>query len=249
MLVSVVIPIYKNSLSDSEQKSLMQCLSLLNAFEICIVKPNSLKLNGLLLNSKFREESFEDIYFKGIQGYNKLLHSLNFYRRFVGSEYILIYQLDAYVFKNELEYWCEQGYDYIGAPWISTPNNIINKTIRFFDSKRKKERAKIFYKVGNGGFSLRKVSTFIHVCEKYPNRIIQNLSRNKNDFRLMEDVFWSIEVPKFYPNFKVPDYKLALKFAFDRKPNIALNLNKGELPFGCHGFNKSKVINFWSDYI
>ena len=249
MKVSIVIPIYQNTLADFELKSLKQCVNLLGDFEICIIKPISLELEGPLSNPKFRVESFENFYFKGISGYNKLLHALEFYQRFANSEYMLIYQLDAFVFKNDLQYWCDQEFDYIGAPWISTPNTLFNRFLRLFDSKKKKERAQIFYKVGNGGLSLRKVSTFIDVCEKFPEKINENLGRNTSDFRLMEDVFWSIEVPKFYPNFRIPNYKEALNFAFDRKPQIALKLNKGKMPFGCHGFNKPKVIDFWKTYI
>ena len=97
--------------------------------------------------------------------------------------------------------------------------------------------------------SLRKIDTFIKVCKLYPDKIQENLGREKGDFRLMEDVFWSIEVPKFYSNYKIPNYKEALNFAFDRKPQIALKLNKGKIPFGCHGFNKPKVVDFWKTYI
>ncbi len=38
-----------------------------------------------------------------------------FYKQFLNYEYILIYQLDAFVFKDELNY-CSQGIDYVGAP-------------------------------------------------------------------------------------------------------------------------------------
>ena len=31
---------------------------------------------------------------------------------------MLIYQLDAFVFQDDLAYWCQQNYDYIGAPWL-----------------------------------------------------------------------------------------------------------------------------------
>jgi len=39
-----------------------------------------------------------------------------FYDAFKAFDYILIYQLDAFVFRDELEYFCSLGYDYIGAP-------------------------------------------------------------------------------------------------------------------------------------
>lgn len=40
----------------------------------------------------------------------------DFYRRFGKYKYMLIYQLDAFVFSDKLLDFCEMGYDYIGAP-------------------------------------------------------------------------------------------------------------------------------------
>ena len=169
----------------------------------------------------------------------------SFYERFTDFKYILIYQLDAYVFKDELLYWCSKDYDYIGAPWIATPNKGFKKVLSLFDSKKKKARSEIFYKVGNGGFSLRKVSTHISNSKKMKSVIEQNLSRSKDDFRIMEDVFWS-SIPEHDSSFLIPDYKEGLQFAFDRKPELALKLNNNKLPFGCHGFEKPKVRAFWN---
>jgi hypothetical protein len=60
----------------------------------------------------------------------------------------------------------------------------------------------------------------------------------------MEDVFWS-SIPEQDPRFLIPDYKEGLRFAFDRKPDLAFKLNNNKLPFGCHGFEKPKVKAFW----
>ena len=75
--------------------------------------------------------------------------------------------------------------------------------------------------------------------------IEQNLCRSKDDFRIMEDVFWS-SIPEHDSSFLIPDYKEGLQFAFDRKPELALKLNNNKLPFGCHGFEKPKVRAFWN---
>lgn len=42
--------------------------------------------------------------------------SAEFYDRFAAYEYVLIYQLDAFVFADRLAEFCQMGYDYIGAP-------------------------------------------------------------------------------------------------------------------------------------
>ncbi|HAT75663.1 MAG TPA: hypothetical protein DCS19_02190 [Flavobacterium sp.] len=61
----------------------------------------------------------------------------------------------------------------------------------------------------------------------------------------IEDVFWSLKASEFNNDFKIPNYKEALDFAIDRKPKIAMSLNNNKLPFGCHGINKPKVVEFW----
>ena len=247
-LVTIVIPIYKINLSPSEQKSLNQCLKLLGDFDIVFVQPESLDASTINFEGRISSEKFPDHYFKNVFGYNRLMLTDSFYERFSESKYILIYQLDAYVFKNKLLYWCSKDYDYIGAPWIASPTTGIRKIFSLFDSKRKKERSKIFYKVGNGGFSLRKVNSHIAIAKKMKSVIEENLNRPKDDFNIMEDVFWS-SIPEKDPTFLIPNYKEALEFAFDRKPKLAFKLNNQNLPFGCHGFENTKVKDFWSKII
>ena len=247
-IVTIVIPVYKVNLSLTEQISLKQCIKLLDDFDIVFVHPESLDVSTINFDGRISSEKFPDHYFKSVFRYNRLMLTASFYERFSHSKFILIYQLDAYVFRDELLYWCSKNYDYIGAPWISTPNKGIKKVLSLFESKKKKARSEIFYKVGNGGFSLRKVSTHIANAKKLKSVIEQNLNRSEDDFRIMEDVFWS-SVPKIDPSFLIPDYKEGLKFAFDRKPKLALKLNNNKLPFGCHGFEKPKVKMFWSKMI
>ncbi len=201
-------------------------------------------------NEKITTESFPQHYFKSINGYNELLLSQLFYERFLSSEYILIYQLDAFVFKDELRIWCDKDYDYIGSPWIATPVDslgmkIFDKIARIFWSKKKKERQQIFYKVGNGGFSLRKVASHFTIVKEYNQFISNFLSEEEKKIYAIEDVFWSIKAPELDSNFKIPDYKEGVFFGIDRKPEIAMKLTENQLPFGCHAINKPKVTDFW----
>lgn len=248
-LVAIIIPIYKANLSKTEQMSLNQCIRVLGDFDIVFVKPEKLDSTSINFDGKIKAESFPDHYFENVYGYNTLMLSEGFYKRFLNYEYMLVYQLDAFVFKNELKAWCDKGYDYIGAPWIASPNTVLKRFLGLFDSKRKKERQKIFFKVGNGGFSLRNVAKSYKIAHEMKKEIELNLKRDTNDFYIMEDVFWSITVPKQYPDFKIPEYKEALGFAIDRKPHLALKLNDNKLPFGCHGFDKPKVETFWRDIL
>lgn len=246
-LVKVVIPIYKNYFGDLEEKSFLQCINILKDYPIVLVQPEG--LDNSYITDKFSNvlvETFSKDYFENISGYNELLLSPSFYERFSDSEFILIYQLDAFVFKDALKEWCEKGYDYIGAPWIATQHNtLVTKILALFDSKKKKERKQIFYKVGNGGFSLRKVSSHYKIAKEQESFISDFLRADKKAIYAIEDVFWSLKAPEFCENFKIPEYKEALHFAIDRKPKIAFKLINNEIPFGCHGINKPKVIDFW----
>jgi hypothetical protein len=250
-LVKIIIPIYKDHFGELEEKSFLQCMKLLSEYDITLVQPEG--LDNSYITKKYPEIGVKDFpkhYFKNIEGYNELLLSGLFYEAFLDFEYILIYQLDAFVFKNELKEWCQKGYDYIGAPWIATPTDsfgmkLFNKIARNFRSKKKNNREQIFYKVGNGGFSLRKVASHYAIAKEKSQFIAAFLNADKKEIYAIEDVFWSLKAPEFANDFKIPNYKEACFFAIDRKPKIAFEIINKQMPFGCHGINKPKVIDFW----
>lgn len=79
------------------------------------------------------------------KGYNHFKISPEFYRRFSDFEFLLTVEPDVYVFRDELAFWCSQGYDYIGAPWFHRA------------AAHEPPRLK---RVGNSGFSLRRRKAF-----------------------------------------------------------------------------------------
>jgi hypothetical protein len=249
---TVVIPIYKTELSGLEIKSLKQAYTVLSSFKITIIQPESLNLT--FLKKDFPELafiSFHDSYFEGIHGYNKLMLSSVFYEQFLSYKYILIYQLDAYVFKDELSAWCNREFDYIGAPWLKKQIYtlpVIKEFMRFVHwhkQLRSKPSKQSFYdKIGNGGLSLRKVESHYQATFTHRERIDYYLSQKRSHF-YNEDIFWATEVPEF----KYPTPLEAIKFSFDKYPAYCFKLNNGELPFGCHAWYKRKMKKFWKPII
>jgi len=268
-LVTILIPIYKEELSPDEYTSLRQCLSVLSKYPITLVCPKSLNLDKYFAEyADFTIEAFDNDFFKSIDGYNKLMMSKQFYHRFLNYEYILIYQLDAYVFRDELEYWCSKNYDYIGSPWYEG-----------FDLATSEQKIK---GVGNGGFSLRKVKShynalylyWVHyilkcVYESHAQYIASNKSsfsgsyfllraffsrfnkKESNSFKtiiLNEDGYWSFVVPKINFNFKIASIAEAVKFSFEANPDILYKKNNNQLPFGCHAWPRYNKI-FWNSFI
>jgi hypothetical protein len=247
----IVIPVYKDQLLETEMVSLLQCIKILGNHTICLVAPESLDLSAYdVTGQQVRVERFDAEYFKNISGYNRLLLSLEFYSRFSAFEYMLIYQLDCYVFRDELLFWCEKGYDYIGAPWLFFDKanmtfkenlKLVVKQAYYKYFKKDVQGFQLYHNVGNGGFSLRNIKKFRSVLAS--GRTFQEFYGNDTKSLGNEDVFWSFAAP----GIKKPDYKTASKFALDMNVNIGLRYNNGKLPFGCHAWPKK--MQYWKDYI
>lgn len=250
--VKIIIPIYKSTLSPLEEVSLRQVYKVLCKYPLVVIKPQSLNLESLQTEyPQLMFEAFDDSYFSGISGYNRLMMSEDFYSRFIDSTYILINQLDAYIFSDHLQDWCAKGYDYIGAPWLVRP--LYHFPLFVFTSWIKRQYCNLLncsnsqitnFKVGNGGLSLRKVDSHLKATIQLKTIIETYLSHHKNHL-FNEDVFFSIEVNKHGLNFNYPNYMEALQFSFDKYPDLCYRLNNHQLPFGCHSWYKKRMKKFW----
>jgi len=248
-LAEVVIPIYKNNISVLEMRSLQQVCNIMGKHPLTVIKPESLDLSELFKNFPLlKTKSFDDSFFNGISGYNRLMLSDTFYSSFLHAKYILIYQLDAYMFSDELNYWCDKDYDYIGAPWLKKPIynapviSFIMKLSRTNSTCKWQKKQNLYNKVGNGGFSLRKVDSHYAVTKMNQEKIKFFLEQKHHLYN--EDVFWAT-----VESFKYPEAIEALAFAFDKYPSLCYKLNNKKLPFGCHGWYKRKMKSFWKSII
>jgi hypothetical protein len=273
--VCVVIPVYKSfdKLNADELISWSQCLKILSDFPICLACPAALNTSGYLAEFKSNRivhhlEYFPDSAFTSVDGYNQLMLSKQFYQRFANYEYMLTYQLDAFIFRNELVQWCDLGYSYIGAPWFEgfIPQN---------------ERAQL-WKVGNGGFTLRKIADCLRVLntfsvlipwrqmvnEYWEGRLVSmksyyallrsllignNTHWRLNDYanyrhRHQEDYFWGVLSNEKFSWFRVPSVVEALQFSFEVEPRRMYQLNNFQLPMGCHAWEKYDRP-FWEPFI
>ena len=255
--VAVVIPFYKSSLTELEKISLDQCFKVLYDYPLIAIKPDSLDISGISHSKAFsRIVTFEDSCFKNVQSYNALMLSSVFYQRFLNYEFILIYQLDAFVFRDELSQWCAKGYDYIGAPWLK---RIADKSRLDAIKTKLKTRFYTFFniskygvpsdrqfdnRVGNGGFSLRRVQKFYTLSLKFRNEM--QPYHDRTEFKFHEDVFWSIEINRKRQRLKIPFYHEALHFSFENNPERSIQLTENQLPFGCHAWDLH--TDFWRPY-
>jgi hypothetical protein len=252
--VRIVIPIYKTDFDNSEKVSLHRSLTVLKDHPFSIICPDNLDVGSveqMFTGINYDIRRFAPDFFMGIKGYNKLMLSEIFYNSFSDCKYILICQTDVFVFSDQLLLWCEKDYDYIGAPWMASPQHSLKNFFYGVEKlfRRKKKSQHHFFKVGNGGFSLRKVDTMRIIVTSLKEQIDFCLYHKDEKKYYQEDVFISIYAPLHIPGIKIPQYTEAVAFSMDRRPHLAYKLNKYQLPFACHGFNKSSVREFWKPII
>lgn len=230
--VVVLIPVYKSEMSVDEECSLKQCLKILSRYDIRLVCPEELDMSKYdeFIGYSIPKERFAGRFFRGIEGYNELMTDYDFYCRFRDYEYMLIYQLDAYVFSDQLLDWCKKGYDYIGAPW--------------FEKLKTHEEGYKLWCCGNGGLSLRRIPKFIEVTKP---EIMQKL-KEENPY-LWEDTLFSYGIKKSGYKMRRPSAEEAARFAFECSPSYLFQLTGNQLPFGCHAWRKYEFDEFWHKYI
>jgi hypothetical protein len=249
--VAVIIPIYKEVPSELEILSLSRCVSILDRYATIFFGPRSLD-SGMYsrIAPRASRRDFDDAYFSSIETYNTLLLSTDFYNAFGDFDWVLVHQLDAFVFYDGLSEWCSRPYDYVGAPWWN-------------------DKESSWWGVGNGGFSLRNVRSSLDVLtssskedpEAYWNmeRIV-TASRAKlalksyrkwgkrlgfrDDVRGFlsrfmaegrpEDLFWGLHAVRFHGSFRVAPVEAGLAFAIEGGLLEAGDRYASRPPFGCH---------------
>lgn len=265
MKVVVIIPIYRPNIEKFEKASLRQGLSILRRYPISFVTPENMDVSeyisicGRFPDLKITFEYFAPMWFDGVTGYNHLCLSQILYKRFAKFDYMLIYQLDAWVFEDSLMKWCNKGYDYIGAPWIE-----------------KDENGKEQFLVGNGGLSLRRIQYFINLlsssnrillCSQWIKRcksmkdcfllfphilgyhadgalFLSRLADEINEDIIISKLLWNTNFPP-----QLPNYEDAIGFAIECEPSRMYEINGNKLPFGCHAFEKWEYKTFWNNFI
>lgn len=278
----IVIPVYKPLVSKSERQAFVNNIVKLKAHDITLATYSGCDLTSykefaLEYNVNIGIKYFAEHYFKSVDSYNSLCLSKDFYITFAEYDYMLICQLDAWVFSDELDYWCGQGYDYVGAPLYYGYND------EKFSVK--------FRGVGNGGFCLRRIDHCLKVLSQ--NRKIPYLkplavlSLYKNLYTYHDNYTQNwikkfIDVPKIILKLfgitntlgyfisqhnnedmifgtwandcwlgtaNIPDELTAARFSLETNAQRLYNMNGCKLPFGCHAYEKWNDNGFWNDKI
>lgn len=232
----VVIPAYKTSFNHDEEMCVKKYAEVLCDEELYFIVPESLDLSYYSKTfPEVKTKTYEDKYFKGILGYNKLMLSRDFYNSLSNYEYMLIAQPDAVIWREEnmLSHFMDLGFDYYGAPWIPARRiwewaKVPGKNGKGKMVCLKKEGNGI--EMGNGGFSLRRVSQCEKLIKQYGwRKCYWYIKRN-------EDIFFGVFGRFSKCDFKLCDTVTGLRFAGEY--GLKDLVEKGETPFGVHGWSK-----------
>jgi hypothetical protein len=257
--VVVLIFTHKAEPDAYERLSFQQCYKVLGKHPIRLVCPRGMDI------SRYREmvpgvvpDFIDTKWFRSLRAYNLMKVLPWLYRRYAGYEFMLTYELDAWVFRDELLQWCEQGWDYIGAPWFE----------RFYKCSDDSP----VLAVGNSGFSLRSIPKTRAILRQLLREKLLSLAKDavkrrrsiRDTPRVLasaellydpfegwidsDDLFWSFVVGKQYPSFGIAPYELARAFAFEANARRLYAENNGRLPFGCHKWTDLQP-DFWRDHI
>lgn len=265
--VCIVIPVYSAVPSRYELISFNQCFKILGKHPIYVVAPDGLDLRAYKkVVPEFEVIHISKKWLASRLNYNKLKLSQYFYSLFAGYTYLLTYELDAFAFTDDLDYWCSKNYDYIGAPWFDAYDLVKGNILR----------------VGNSGFSLRKIPAIQNgirhifyidptrfrsikntrllqksklVIYKQLNKVeaviskfyAENMSIQKAAF-LCEDRVISELMTRSIKEFNLAPVEDACKFSFEVNPGILYEMNNNTLPMGCHAWWLYD-LEFWKPYI
>lgn len=238
---AIIIPVYYENptrLDMFSLNSLNNNLTDFKDFDVCLVHPEGLgcaqwkrHIDHDVISRPFSEENFYSTL-----SYSKMLETYEFWNTFSEYEYALIFQTDGYCVGGSLKEWTDRGYDYIGGPIIATD-------ARWFNVPA----------VGNGGVSLRKVSTMIEVTDpdgEFMKESSEDIKRhdetNGQMYSTYEDLYFAQLVPMLW-EFTKPQFEEAANFCFDMNPEFVYEMVGQKLPLFVHAFDKN--IRFYENLI
>lgn len=233
----IVVPIYHEDIYDYEEISIKRLHDVIydKEYDVFFIYPENISIDKYLeLYDKANCISMNSEFFTDIKSYSQLLLNYNFYNMFSQYQYMLIHQTDSYLFKDDIEYWCDKVYDYVGAPIMSASKVWEQDNIDTWEPK-----------VGNGGLSLRRIAIFKDITNPDGQfRQSFNITPELLNDVIHEDVYFCVFVKKYYL-MHMPDWFEAAYFSLSINPEELYKLIDTE-PMGCHNFNLYK--DFWKDH-
>lgn len=266
--VAIVIPMSTRAeLTEEEEISKRQLVHHLGSYDKILLVPEGMELDF----EGFRTMGFPGRYFGSASAHSKLLGTRGFYRRFLDYDYIFFYHLDSLAFSDNLKEWCDSGLDYIGPPWIKCDDSPwvdrprvgnggftllrVESALTAITNRYLKIPSYFWYDL----FTTTAPEGVVRMVDKlesmFPNvklfrRLMEEWRETDSpiDHNRNNDIFWSDVASYYFPEFKVASVEQGLRFGFEVSPRFCLELNGGQMPFGCHAWARYDR-KFWEPFL
>ena len=247
---AIYINICDDNLKDYEILSLNRIIDLYcnnDNYDLLFHLPNTIDFNKLLnkyLDNNIKTKCYNDNYknvlcykdnellFESVNAYNNMLSlNQNFYGNFVNYyNYMLTYQLDGYIFDNQLEYFLNKKYDYIGGYYLPVYANLIK--YNEYENINTEHHL-----IMNSGVSLKKLSFCIESIQQNYKNFIKGIEFNNIHAYINDDDFFSM----FYTTEvnTLDSIRFSLNYS-GAETHYAIN--NFQYPFCCHAFHKSRFL-------
>jgi hypothetical protein len=235
-LVSVVVPILNPVLNIREEKILAHCVKALAKYPFIFVISES--ADHSILKEKYPTVdfiSFNEKYFESRQTLASLLLMEGFYERFSWSDFLLIHELNSWIVKDELHYWCKQGYDYLRAnPAVS--GSVLNdfNRLRGLNKNQLKIVDEAF---ADDGLSLCHIGRFVKTLAGKRKKAYEY--RHNENLVNKDSLFWDLESNPLWPSLRRPTAIVQQRFSVNMNAGILIEkTDKESWPFGLTGIDK-----------
>ncbi len=139
-LAVIVIPFFGTDRHTMEQALIRRAWRELQAFSFVFVCADNVDEGPI--RTEFpgcTVYKFDASFFENRKGYTSLTLKEDFYDLFGWSEFILLFEPNSFIVKNQLHYWCKQGHDYIAG----NDGRLSLRNVDRFLSHTKKSRREI----------------------------------------------------------------------------------------------------------
>jgi hypothetical protein len=236
-LVTVVVPILNPQINPTEERMLHHCLETLAQYPFVFITYQGADLS---IVREHHEEIdviyFPKKYFQSRDHLSGLFLLEDFYERFNWCDYLLIHELNSWVIRDELHYWCKQGYDYLKAAPAFEEGRLVNDHFLKRMAGLKDEEKRLFGQgYANNGLYLCRIEYMTNTLKRKKKEAYQY--RHDDHLSHADSVFWELEANRFWPHLRKPTPVVRDHFALNA---IGFN-NKGPLPFALTGITRENI--------
>lgn len=234
-LVTVIVPILEPQINPTEEKLLHHALEILADYPIIFVAGEGADLSVVREHAENIDVvHFPKRFFESRQHLGQLLLMPDFYDRFNWCDFLLIHELNSWVIKDELHYWCKQGYDYLKAGPVLTDAHAAPSFLKRITGLSEEEKRLFGTGYADNGLYLCRIERMTAALKG--KRSVAHQYRHNPNLPNADSVFWELEANRFLPHLRKPTDIVRSHFA-----QFGVQYQNTTLPFALTGISRDNI--------